>query len=438
MSGGCNHFGSCGGCAYQDLTYEQQLEKKEREVTALLSSAIRNSEVEWLPAAESPRHYEYRNKMEYTFGNERKDGPLTVGLHRRRSFHDIVPVTECRIVDGDFRKILAATMEYFGKREIPFFNRKRHEGYLRHLLVRKGAKTGEILVDLVTTWNGNRPKELFSSGSDFPVDAKTVPEEESLLSGYVAALKALPLDGALRGVLHTRNDSIADVVRDEGTDILCGEDYFFEELLSLRFRITPFSFFQTNSLGAETLYSVARDFVREAARGESFGTVYDLYSGTGTIAQILSPVAKKVVGVEIVSEAVAAAKKNAAENGLDNCEFLCGDVFAVLDQLEEKPDLIVLDPPRDGVHPKALPKILSYDVPHMVYVSCKPKSLARDLVPIQAAGYRVEKVRCVDMFPFTGNIEVVSLLQRMSNTRERTITLDVEMEDYHRIKSEGR
>lgn len=408
----CPHFGACGGCAYMDLTYKEQLEKKEREVIALLSSVIRNEACIYEPAAESPAKEEYRNKMEYTFGNERKDGPLTVGLHRKKSFHDIIPVTECRIADGDFRRILSATAEYFGEREIPFFNRKSHTGYLRHLLVRKAAKTGEILVDLVTTWNGKRPEELFTSNRDFPVDRCVVSEEEELLSGYVAMLRGLPFDGTLKGILHTKNDSIADIVRDEGTDILFGEDFFYEELLGLRFRITPFSFFQTNSLGAETLYSVARDYVRETLEDKSYGTVYDLYSGTGTIAQLLSAAASHVVGVEIVPEAVEAARQNAAENGLTNCEFFCGDVLKVLDDLTEKPDFIILDPPRDGVHPKALSKILSYGMNHMVYVSCKPSSLARDLVPIQAAGYSAVRVRCVDMFPFSKNLESVCLLSK--------------------------
>ncbi|MBQ6442684.1 MAG: class I SAM-dependent RNA methyltransferase [Lachnospiraceae bacterium] len=407
---GCPHFGSCGGCDCQDLTYEEQLTKKEREVMALLFDVVQNKDCLYEKAVESPLHQGYRNKMEFTFGNERKDGPLTLGLHRKKSFFDILPVTECNIVDADFRRILTATTDYFGARQIPFFHRKSHEGYLRHLLVRKGAHTGEILIDLVTTWNGKRPQERYGDKRDFPVDRCFVPEEDALLAGYVELLQSLPFDGTLCGILHTRNDSMADVIRDEGTDLLYGRDYFFEELLSLLFRITPFSFFQTNSLGAEALYSVVREYVLVA--GKEFGNVYDLYSGTGTIAQLLSPVAAHVTGVEIVEEAVAAARDNAEENGLSNCTFYAGDVLKVLDDLTELPDLIVLDPPRDGVQAKALSKILQYGVPHIVYVSCKPTSLARDLVPIQAAGYSVERVRCVDMFPFTRHVETAVLLQR--------------------------
>ena len=197
------------------------------------------------------------------------------------------------------------------------------------------------------------------------------------------------------------------MVQSDATHILYGQDYFYEELLGLRFRISPFSFFQTNSLGAEVLYDTARSFVGETRDK----VVFDLYSGTGTIAQILAPVAKKVVGVEIVEEAVEAAGLNAGLNGLDNCEFIAGDVLKVIDGLKDKPDLIVVDPPRDGIHPKALGKIIDFGVERMVYISCKPTSLVRDLVVLQERGYRVEKVCGVDMFPGTGNVEVVIMMR---------------------------
>ena len=218
---------------------------------------------------------------------------------------------------------------------------------------------------------------------------------------------SLPLDGRLAGILHTENDSLADVVQSDATHILYGQDYFYEELLGLRFRISPFSFFQTNSLGAEVLYGTARGFVGDTKDK----VVFDLYSGTGTIAQILAPVAKKVVGVEIVEEAVRSAQVNARLNGLENCEFLAGDVLKVMDELQDKPDLIVVDPPRDGIHPKALGKIIDFGVDRIVYISCKPTSLVRDLVVLQDRGYRVEKVCGVDMFPGTGNVEVVIMMR---------------------------
>ena len=395
----CVHFGACGGCTYQHLSYENQLALKEKQIRELLASVIGEAGGDFEAVFEgvmaSPGQFGYRNKMEFSFGDTCKDGDLALGMHKRGSFYDIVTVSDCQIVDADFRKILAASLDYFASKKISYFHKNTHEGYLRHLLVRKATKTGEILVDLVTTTQLH--------GAD----------EAELLDGFAQTLTALDLDGRLTGILHTHNDSVADVVKDEGTDILYGESYFYEELLGLRFKISPFSFFQTNSLGAEVLYDVARMYVGDLHDANSDGaTVYDLYSGTGTIAQILAPVAKKVIGVEIVEEAVEAAKENAALNGLCNCEFLAGDVLKVLDDITEKPDFIVLDPPRDGIHPKALEKIIDYGVDRMVYISCKPTSLARDLEVLQARGYRVERVRCVDMFPATVHVECVTLLQR--------------------------
>ena len=184
-------------------------------------------------------------------------------------------------------------------------------------------------------------------------------------------------------------------------------------MLGLQFRISTFSFFQTNSLGAEVLYSKAREYVGETKDK----VIFDLYSGTGTIAQILAPVAKQVIGVEIVEEAVEAAKENALRNGLSNVSFIAGDVLKKLDEITEKPDLIVLDPPRDGIHPKALTKIMEYGVDHLVYISCKPTSLARDLVVLQEHGYRLEKACCVDMFAFTSGVETVALLRREEKSK---------------------
>lgn len=222
---------------------------------------------------------------------------------------------------------------------------------------------------------------------------------------------------------------MADVVKNEGTEVLFGQDYFYEELLGLRFQISPFSFFQTNSLGAEVLYSTAREFILgDNPDMLADKTVYDLYSGTGTIAQMLAPVCKKVVGVEIIEEAVEAAKENAALNHLDNCEFLAGDVLKVLDTIEERPDYIVLDPPRDGIHPKALEKIINYGVDHMIYISCKPTSLARDLEVLLARGYVVDKVQCVDMFPNTVHVETVVKLSLKKDAPKIEVTMEPDEE----------
>ena len=382
----CPHFGQCGGCTYQNLPYEEQLAMKESQIKKMMDEAV-NGKYVWEGVKPSPVKQAYRNKMEFSFGDEYKDGPIALGMHKRGSFHDIVNVTDCQIVDEDYRKILDCTLEAARESGLLYYHRMKHTGYFRHLLVRKAVKTEEILVDLVTT---------------------TETDAQAFLDTWVKKLLELELDGKMAGILHTKNDSVADVVKDEGTEVLYGQDYFYEELLGLKFKITPFSFFQTNSLGAEVLYETAREYIGDINEK----VIFDLYSGTGTIAQILAPVAKKVVGVEIVEEAVEAAKENAALNGLDNCTFWAGDVLKVIDELGEVPDLIMLDPPRDGVNPKALMKILNFGVDRLVYIACKPTSLARDLEMIQGRGYKVEKISCVDLFPNTYHVETVVGLQR--------------------------
>lgn len=437
----CPHFEKCGGCTYRTLPYEKQLELKEEQVRRLMEEAIGDAcEYEFLGIRPSPCKNEYRNKMEFSFGDEFKDGPLALGMHRRGSFYDLVTVDQCQIVDSDFRAILMATLHYFTEKNVTFFHRLRHVGYLRHLLVRKAARTGEILVDLVTTTqpaqaagdteDGNDTKSRSALQQNEFIDKISAEEESRLLEGWRDSLLALKLQGTFKGILHTRNDSVADVVKNEGTDILHGEDFFYEELLGLRFRISPFSFFQTNSLGAEVLYDTAREFVLNSYyNGDTAemrgATIYDLYSGTGTIAQMMASVCGHVVGVEIVEEAVAAAKDNAKLNGLDNCDFLAGDVLKVLDTIEDEPDYIILDPPRDGIHPKALEKIIDYGVENIVYISCKPTSLARDLEVFLARGYRVEKIACVDMFPGTYHVETVVLLSRITPDAYITVALDM-------------
>lgn len=391
----CPHFGVCGGCTYQNIPYDRQLCMKAEQVKEMMDRAV-NGGYLWEGICPSPVMHGYRNKMEFTFGDEYKDGPMALGMHKKGSFHDIVSVSGCQIVDADYRKILECTLEAARESGLPYYHRMRHTGFFRHLLVRKAVKTGEILIDLVT-----------ASGKDEsnPIPAAAA---EEFLEYWAVRLSSLALDGKIAGILHTVNDNIADTVKDEGTRVLCGQDYFYEELLGLKFKITPFSFFQTNSLGAEILYEKAREYIGDTKDK----VVFDLYSGTGTIAQILAPVAKRVVGVEIVEEAVEAARENAQLNGLENCTFWAGDVLKVIDELGEAPDLIMLDPPRDGVHPKALEKIVDFGVDRLVYIACKPTSLARDLKILQERGYRVERIGCVDLFPSTYHVETVALLQR--------------------------
>lgn len=379
----CQHFGICGGCAYQTLPYEEQLALKKRQVEELIKKAGFAFPIEEIYG--SPLVQGYRNKMEYTFGDEEKDGPLALGMHRKNSFYDIVSLKNCHIADVDFMRILQAVSEYFTSIGASYYHKMRKEGFLRHLVLRRSVKTGDILVNLVTT-------------TQCELDAEA----------FVKILTSINLDGKIVGILHTLNDSPADVVQSDETRLLYGQDYFYEYLLNLRFKISPFSFFQTNTLGAEVLYEKVGEYVGETKDK----LIYDLYTGTGTIAQMMAPYARKVVGVEIVEEAVDAARRNAEDNALSNCAFIAGDVLQVVDNLTEKPDMIILDPPRDGVNPKALRKIIRFGVNEMVYVSCKPTSLMRDLVMLQEAGYEVKRCCLVDMFPATTGVETVVLLQR--------------------------
>ena len=378
----CSIFPVCGGCMYQTMSYEAQMDMKAEQVKNILNEAV-NGEYLFEGVKASPKEFAYRNKMEFSFGDEYKDGPLTLGLHKKGSTYDVLTASDCKLVHDDMTKILNCVLEYFKERNVSYYKKMQHTGYLRHLLLRRGDRTGEILVNLVTTT-----------------------QEEHDMSPLKEALLNLELEGKIVGFLHILNDSLSDVVQSDETRIIYGQDYFYEKLLNLEFKITPFSFFQPNSRGAEVLYSTVRDYIGDI----NDMTVFDLFSGTGTIAQVLAPVAKQVIGVEIIEEAVEADKENAAHNGLSNCKFIAGDVFKVLDEIEEKPDVIVLDPPRDGIHPKALPKILDYGVDKIVYISCKVTSLARDLEMIQARGYEVVKSVAVDQFCQTVHVETVVLL----------------------------
>lgn len=421
----CPNFGTCGGCNYQTLPYETQLEIKKKQVLELIDkvysskpdneilssdkegqeSSLGNDNTAVLPhkpvkdyvydgILSSPDICAYRNKMEFTFGDEYKGGPLTLGLHKKGSFHDIVNASGCKIVHEDFTKVLDCVRDYCAKRGLSHYNKNTHEGVLRHLLVRRAASTGELLVALVTSSQ---------------MDISDMVEEMG------DKLLALNLEGSLTGFLHIINDGLGDAVKSDETRLIRGKDWFTEEILGLKFRITPFSFFQTNTKGAEVLYSRVRDYIVDDSIGSSTDlhdkVVFDLYSGTGTIAQIIAPIAKKVIGVEIVEEAVEAARKNAAENGLTNCEFIAGDVLKVIDEITEKPDFIILDPPREGIHPKAIRKIIdSYRCESILYISCKPTSLANDLAIFEANGYHLKRVSNVDMFPQTVHVETVCLL----------------------------
>ena len=444
----CPDFGTCGGCNYQEIPYEQQLALKKEQVLRLIDAVYEGDGYQYdgiLSVRKDGQYREwgYRNKMEFSFGDAVKDGPLTLGLHKKGSFHDIVDAEGCQIVHPDYSAVLACVREYAKENHIPYYHKRDHQGVLRHLLVRRAEVSGDMLVALVTST-----------------------QQEIDYSELVSRLLALPLEGQITGILQICNDSLGDVVQSDETKILYGKDWFEEKVLGLTFKISPFSFFQTNTSGAEVLYQRAREYVlgeinignagetgngnmaentpgeentpgSDALNGKASGgnatetyaidlhdkVVFDLYSGTGTIAQLIAPVARKVIGVEIVEEAVEAAKENAALNGLDNCEFIAGDVLKVIDDIEEKPDYIILDPPRDGIHPKALQKIIDYGVKNIVYISCKPTSFARDLAVFQERGYELKRVSNVDLFPETVHVETVVKLSLKTNQPKIEVTM---------------
>ncbi|WP_035288067.1 23S rRNA (uracil(1939)-C(5))-methyltransferase RlmD [Clostridium sp. KNHs214] len=380
----CPHFNYCGGCSHQFISYEKQLEFKKEQVLKLFKDAgIEN--FEFLGIEGSPEAWEYRNKMEFTFGDLEKGGELNLGMHKKASAFGIINTNSCQIVDGDFRIALDTVVNYFREKALPHYRIMSHQGYLRNLVIRKAKNTGEILINLVTT-----------SQIDFNLEEIT------------EILKALPYEGNLKGIVHTINDSLSDVVQADSMEILYGQDYIIEELLGLKFKISPFSFFQTNSKGAEKLYSIVKDFLGNAENK----TVFDLYCGTGTIGQIVAPSANKVIGVELIEEAVEAAKENAKLNGLDNCQFIAGDVAKVIQDIKHKPDIIILDPPRPGVHPKAMEYVIKFNAPEIVYVSCNPKTLVNDLKVLEENGYVVERVRVKDMFAHTPHVETVVLIEK--------------------------
>ena len=381
----CKHFNQCGGCSTLSVPYEKQIEIKERQVMDLfLEQDIFGFNFQGIER--SPKTKEYRNKMEYTFGDEMKDGPLTLGLHKKGKHIDIITVDGCFLVDDDFIKVLTSTVEFFNEKKLPYYRNMSHKGYLRNLVVRKGINTNEMMVNIVT-----------SSQEDFD------------MTEYKEMLLNLDLKCELVSILHTINDGLADAVNCDELRVLHGRDYIQEELLGLKFKISPFSFFQTNTKGAEELYKIAREFVGE----HNNKVIFDLYSGTGTIGQVMAEKAKKVYGIELIEEAVEAANKNAKLNGLTNCEFIAGDVAKTVNKLKAKPDIIIVDPPRPGVHKDAIRDIAGFNSKEIVYISCNPKTLVLDLVEFKNYGYEVEKVKLMDMFPNTPHVETVVKLKRV-------------------------
>ena len=380
----CPHREFCGGCIYQDVPYEKQLEEKEREVLSLLEAkGVKPEKTDRIEGCPTP--FCYRNKMEYTFGDFVKDGEMTLGMHRKKNFMSIVTVDSCRLVDPDFNVILRAVLDFAVEKGYTFYHKRSHSGLLRNLIIRKGIRTGELLVNIVTTSEEGFDEAEFT---------------EKLLS--------LNLNNKVIGILRTYCDSLADAVVPDSLKTLYGRDYYMEKLLGLDFKVSAFSFFQTNVEAAERLYTEALALV-DSFEGKK---AFDLYCGTGTISQVLALKAKEVLGIELVEEAVDAARENAALNGLDNCRFIAGDVFKVLSEVADKPDVIVVDPPRVGIQPKALDKIISYGVKEIVYISCNPKTLVENLRYLDYYGYKCRYLKPFDNFPMTKHTECIALLEK--------------------------
>ena len=384
---GCPRVDECGGCRYQRLDYFQELNYKLESLRKLYENIDYDKYKLFINPAPSP--LAYRNKMEYTFGDEIKDGPLTLGLHKKGRFYEIIDNFGCNIVHEDFERIRQEAMFFFDSKGFRPYHKIRQTGALKFLVVRKSFSTGEIMVSLVT-------KEDPSINQD-------------LLDEFKEELLQLNLEGRIESIFHIISNSTADAIVPDSTIKLYGKDHITERLLGLDFNISPFSFFQPNPIGAEKLFEKALDYAGDIEDK----LVYDLYCGTGTISQIFAKKARRVIGVEIVEEAVEKARENAYQNKLSNCQFIAGDVLEHLASLTEVPDVLVLDPPREGIHPKAIDQIIDMSAPKVVYISCNPKTQVRDLEKFIGAGYRIEKMEFFDQFPRTSHVETIALIQKM-------------------------
>jgi 23S rRNA (uracil1939-C5)-methyltransferase len=383
----CRHYGICGGCRFQDLAYERQLDAKHAQVRDSLVrlGGFVDPPLESIVPARSV--YGYRNRLEYSFaaGDDATAAGLVLGFHRAGRWDEVIDVEECLLTTHPGNAIREAVKEWARAEGLEPYDQETQTGYLRHLVVREGRNTGQVLVMLVTA-----PGERFDA--DFLIETLTrFPE--------------------IRSIHWAVNDRPAEVTN-LPTRLLWGEPWIEEELLGLRFRVRPNAFLQTNTEMAETLYTLARD----AAALTGAETVYDLYCGTGTIGLALAASAGSVWGVEISEESVACAIENAEANGIANARFFAGNVGQSLEELAEHagpPDVVVVDPPRAGLAGKALRRTGALEARRIVYVSCNPTTLASDLAVLRDEhGYRLVRCTPVDMFPHTPHIESVSLLER--------------------------
>ena len=380
----CKHYPACGGCRFQDLAYEAQVEAKHAQVGDALRRIGGFAEPpleEILPAEEI---FHYRNKLEYSF-TQLEDGP-TLGLHKAGRWDEVLQIDYCWLTTDLGNAIRNAVRVWARGDKLVAYDQAEHTGYLRHLVVREGRNTGQVLVQLVTS-----PGEKFDTG------------------GFVDTLRQFP---EVHSMHWSVNEGQAEVTTNLPTQLLWGEEGIEEQLCGMRFRIRPSAFLQTNTLMAEKLYETAREFA--ALTGNE--TVYDLYCGIGTIGLLLARDALTVWGIDISEESIACAIENAELNGIGNAAYFAGNVGQVLEELHERagdPDVVVVDPPRAGLAGKALKRLGEIGAPRIVYVSCNPTTLAGDVKRLRAEyGYELKRVKPVDMFPHTPHVEAVALLER--------------------------
>ena len=394
----CPNYLECGGCSYQTVSHDYELDLKYRQIKELFSD-IYTDDIEIF---QSPKIKAYRNKMEYTFADMYKDSPIMLGLHKKNRFYEVVDTKECNLVHEDFEIIRNAVIKYARENNLSYLKKKNHEGLLRHLIIRYALTTGEIMVNIVTTTQESLEKNSF-----------------------IQMLLSLKLEGKIKSIVHTENNSLADAVVAEKVEIIYGQGYISEKIFGLEFKVTPFSFFQPNVYGAINLYEKAIEMCKDIENK----IVFDLYSGTGTIGQIIARKAKEVYGIEIVKEAVESANKSAKENGISNCNFIAGDVLTEIENRKEIVDIIVVDPPREGINQTALEKITSCNAEKIVYISCNPKTQKRDAELFIKNGYELKELKIFNQFPRTTHVETIVLLSKLDSKRHIAVELSIDEMD---------
>lgn len=387
----CEYFERCGGCNYQMLPYADQLDWKQKQVSETIK---RLSGVKFLPKVEdivpSPVEYHYRNKMDYSFGNERPDGPITLGFHESSNWRGVIDIQRCLLHPPECDALLRAMTDYARESGLPENNPKDNTGCWRHFLVRHSVATDQFIAVVITR-------------SGYPVDF------DSLAERLRAACPKL------QGVAWGITDRIPDIAVADRIEQEWGDLRLTERLGDTEYRVSPFAFFQTNTRGAKLLYDTVREFAEPAPNH----ALLDAYCGTGTIGIYCADRCRRVIGIESVREAIWDARHNAKLNGLKNCTFLPGMIRRELTLARKAAggrgfDRLIVDPPRSGMHKKAIAGLMALDAPAMVYVSCNPSTLARDLQVIIEQGYQPTRIRPVDLFPQTYHVEVVIQFKRVS------------------------